>query len=284
MRLVTLRTDADTVAGVQAEDGSVTEILDVPDVGALLALPQWRERAANPGGPTHAADSLDLAPVVTNPSKVLCVGLNYASHITEMGRDLPEHPTLFAKYADTLTGPYDDLPLPLGDEEALDWEAELVVVIGRTCRRVSEAEAADVIAGYTVANDVSMRSWQFRTKEGLQGKMWDRSTPFGPALVTADSWSPGPDVSCAVDGETMQEHATSDLVFGPEALVAYASTIITLRPGDLILTGTPGGVGHARDPQRYLRPGNEVVTAVEGLGELRNRCVADPSDPGSEGG
>jgi acylpyruvate hydrolase len=280
MRLVTLRTDAGTVAGRQDDDGSVREILDVPDVGALLNVPEWRERAEGADGPLHEAGSLDLAPVVTNPSKVLCVGLNYASHITEMGRDLPEHPTLFAKYADTLTGPYDDLPLPLAEEEALDWEAELVVVIGRTCRRVSEADAADVIAGYTVANDVSMRSWQFRTKEWLQGKMWDRSTPVGPALVTADEWSPGPEVSCAVDGETMQQHATSDLVFGPEALVAYASTIITLRPGDLILTGTPGGVGHARDPQRYLTPGNEVVTAIEGLGELRNRCVADPGSGG----
>ena len=126
-----------------------------------------------------------------------------------------------------------------------------------------------------MANDISMRSWQFRTKEWLQGKMWEASTPVGPALVTADEWKPGPDVSTAVNGEQMQGATTGDLLFGPEALVSYISTMITLNPGDLILTGTPGGVGRARTPERYLVDGDLVETSIDGLGTLTNRVVAE---------
>jgi len=193
-----------------------------------------------------------------------------------MGRDLPEYPTLFAKFATTLTGPYDDIAAPVEDE-ALDWEGELTIVIGQPCRRVDEQQAASSIAGYTVANDISMRSWQFRTKEWLQGKMWEASTPVGPMLVTADEWQPGPPVSTTVSGEKMQDAPTSDLLFGPAFLVSYISTMITLQPGDLILTGTPGGVGRARTPPRYLAAGDLVETTIEGLGTLHNKVVADTS-------
>jgi acylpyruvate hydrolase len=263
----------DAVVEVQLGDGA-----PVPDVGALLAVPAWRDQVVDSAAATHRLGDLRLAPVVPAPSKVICVGLNYRAHILEMGRDLPEYPTLFAKFPSTLTGPFDDIVAP-PEDEALDWEAELTVVVGAPCRRVTEAEAADVIAGYTVANDISMRSWQFRTKEWLQGKAWDASTPVGPVLVTADEWKPGPTITATVNGEEMQSATTGDLLFGPEALVAYISTMVTLQPGDLILTGTPGGVGRARNPARYLSAGDVVETAIDGLGTLRNRIVAD-SDQG----
>ena len=283
MKLVTFRTTdghhaVGRVDGSGEPDDAVVEIdIDgAPDVGALLAIDGWQQAAASADGQTHRLGDLDLAPVVPAPQKVLCVGLNYRNHILEMGRDLPEYPTLFAKFATTLTGPYDDIAAPVEDE-ALDWEGELTIVIGRPCRRVDEQQAAGSIAGYTVANDISMRTWQFRTKEWLQGKMWEASTPVGPMLVTADEWQPGPAVSTTVSGEKMQDAPTSDLLFGPAFLVSYISTMITLQPGDLILTGTPGGVGRARKPERYLAAGDLVETTIEGLGTLHNKVVADTS-------
>jgi len=282
MRLVTLRTPHGTAVGrlegAGVPEDVVVEVAGVPDVGALLAQDGWRATAAAADGPRHRYGDLDLAPVVPRPGKVVCVGLNYRAHILEMGRDLPEHPTLFAKYTSTLTGPHDDLPAP-PEDEALDWEGELVVVVGRRCRRVEESAAADVIAGYAVANDVSMRTWQFRTKEWLAGKIWDASTPVGPALVTGDEWQPGPRLRTTVNGEQMQEAPTDDLLFAPAALVAYISTMVTLEPGDLVLTGTPGGVGRARTPARYLGEGDVVEVTVDGLGTLRNRVVGDDARP-----
>lgn len=285
MRLVTFRTGAGQsgtalrvgrVDGDGADDDEVIELgLDgVRDVGALLATPGWRDAAATATGPRHRFGDLDLAPVVPSPGKVVCVGLNYRPHILEMGRDLPEHPTLFAKFAGTLTGARDDIAVP-PEDAATDWEGELVVVIGERCRRADEHAARRAIAGFTVANDISMRTWQFRTKEWLQGKVWEASTPVGPALVTADAWQPGPPLSTRVNGDVVQSEATDQLLFGPESLVAYVSTMITLEPGDLLLTGTPGGVGRAMDPPRYLRPGDLVEVAIEGLGAVRNVVVAE---------
>lgn len=272
MRLLTYRTPDGPVCG--RLDGDVVVRVVDGDVGTLLARPDWRDVAAAADGPALPLADLDLTAPVLNPSKVLCVGLNYRAHILEMGHDLPEHPTLFAKFADTLTGPYDEVALP-PEDPAIDWEAELVVVVGSTVRRASPEQAAAAIAGYTIANDVSMRTWQFRTQEWLQGKAWERSTPVGPALVTADEWSPGPTVTSAVNGERMQSASNGDLVHDPAALVAYASTMTTLRPGDLILTGTPGGVGHARTPSRYLQDGDLLSTSIDGLGTLKNRLVAE---------
>ncbi|MGP4105439.1 fumarylacetoacetate hydrolase family protein, partial [Nonomuraea sp. KM90] len=187
--------------------------LGFPDVGALLARPDWAERAAAGSEPVTADG---LAPVVPRPGKVLCVGLNYRNHILEMGRDLPEHPTLFAKYAEALIGPHDDIQLA-PESSAVDWEAELAVVIGATVRRASEEEAAAAIAGFTVMNDVTMRDWQFRTKEWLQGKTFEGTTPLGPVLVTPDELPggvrPALPISCRVDGAVMQQADTSDLVF-----------------------------------------------------------------------
>jgi acylpyruvate hydrolase len=282
MRLATIRNSDGRTRAVRVDADTAVEVAQdvATDVGSLLAHPDWPHLAAGAAGQTHPWGSLDLAPVVPAPGKVLCVGLNYRSHILEMGRELPEYPTLFAKFADTLTGPADDLAAP-PEDEALDWEAELVVVIGSTVRRASPGEAEAAIAGYTVANDITMRTYQFRTKEWLQGKMWDRSTPVGPVLVTPDEWQPGPIIRATVNGEKVQEASTDDLVHGPVDLVAYVSTLITLRPGDLILTGTPGGVGHARKPPRYLRPGDVVETSIDGIGELRNRVAVDRGGQGA---
>ena len=272
MKLVTFRT-ADGHRAGRLDGDCVTEI-DATDVGALMSQAGWQDIAASSTGTEHDLSDLDLAPVIPTPGKIICVGLNSRNHILEMGRDLPEYPTLFAKFTDTLTGPFDEIVLP-PEDDAIDWEGELVVVIGATCRRASAAEAEAAIGGYTLANDVSMRTWQFRTLEWLQGKAWEGSTPLGPAVVTTDEWSPGAPIQTILNGETVQEAPTSDLVHGPADLVSYVSTMTTLRPGDIILTGTPGGVGHARKPSRYLVDGDRLVTTVDGLGELRNSVVTE---------
>ena len=277
MRLLTLRTQTGNGKGTVAvrQDGeTLTEIDGFTDVGALLKDPSWETIAKSATGATHPLAGADLDAVVPAPGKIICVGHNYRNHIKEMGRDVPEYPTLFAKYAESLIGPNDDLALPQ-ESDAVDWEAELAVVIGKTGRRIAEADAKDHIAGYAVLNDVSMRDYQFRTIQWLQGKTWEKSTPFGPALVTTDEFSAGPLMTSAVDGEIQQSTPTGDLVFTPEFLVSYISTIITLNPGDVIATGTPGGVGHAQDPKRYLQEGQLLVTTIEGLGQLTNRVIKE---------
>lgn len=281
MKLATLRLSSSGTAGTVAvrQDGDIfVEIPGYADLGALLAADGWREIAEKADGATHPVEGADLAPVVPAPSKVFCVGLNYASHIKEMGRDLPEFPTLFAKFADTLTGPFDDIELPVADH-AIDWEAELVVVVGKRARRVGEDVAGEYIAGYTAANDVSMRSYQFRTKEWLQGKVWEKSTPVGPVMVTPDELDRNAAITTSVDGEERQRGSIGDLVHGPEFLVSYISEMITLNPGDLILTGTTGGVGHARRPEVYLTDGQTVTVAIEGIGKLRNMARAQAELP-----
>jgi len=274
MRFATIRTGAGTTAA--RLDGDTLTPLDAPDVGALLTAGGGPDAVRPTGaGPVLAAE-VDFAPVVTNPSKVICVGLNYRTHIEETGRELPQYPTLFAKFADTLMGPNDDLAIPAVSDR-VDWEAELGVIIGRPVYRADTAEAARAIAGYTVCNDVSMRDFQRRTLQWLAGKMFQNSTPAGPYLVTPDEVGDARDleIGCEVDGEVMQLARTSDLLFKPADIVAYVSQAITLRPGDLLLTGTTGGVGDARKPPVYLRPGQLVRTWIEGVGECVNHCVAE---------
>jgi acylpyruvate hydrolase len=277
MRLVTFRTDDGTRAG-RIEGDAVIELAE-PDVGALLASgPGWEQRAGA-GGRSHALEGLALAPPVTNPPAIVCVGLNYARHAAEAGADLPSHPTLFAKYSAALIGPNDPIVLPAASSQ-VDWEVELAFVIGPSGgsprRNLTEAQALDAIVGYTVANDVSMRDWQGRTSQFLQGKTFEASTPVGPALVTADEVGDANDLrlTCTVDGAVMQDSTTADLIFGPATIAAYLSTIMTLTPGLLVLTGTPSGVGAARTPPVFLQAGQEVRTRIDGIGELRNDCVA----------
>jgi acylpyruvate hydrolase len=274
MRFATIRT-ADGTSAARL-DGDVLLPLDAADVGELLAAGgQGPGRPREGTAPVPVAEA-DFAPVVPWPSKVICVGLNYRAHIAETGREPPEYPTLFAKFADTLLGARDDLVLP-SVSERVDWEAELGVVIGRPLYRATPEQAAAAIAGYTVVNDVSMRDWQRRTSQFLAGKMFEHSTPAGPYLVTPDEVGNAEDldIGCEVDGVVMQQARTSDLLFGAAEVAAYASQVITLRPGDLIATGTPGGVGDARKPPVYLRPGNVLRTWIEGIGECVNHCVAE---------
>jgi acylpyruvate hydrolase len=271
LRFVTLRSEHGTSAG-RIEGQDVVE-LDARDVREVLER-MSEHVSVGETGHVLSRDAVDLAPVVPHPRKIICVGLNYRAHILEMGRDVPTAPTLFAKFDRALIGATDDIVLP--EESAqVDWEVELVLVIGRSVRRANRDEAAAAIAGYTVGNDISMRDWQWRTPEWLQGKTFESSTPIGPELVTADELSVEDlEVLCEVDGQVMQRSRTSDLVFSPVDLVAYASTIITLDPGDVIMTGTPGGVGGARNPPIFLKSGSQVRTTIEGIGSLVNRCVS----------
>lgn len=281
MRLATVRIDGRTRA-VRADDDVLVDV-GAPDVGELLGHEDWAARARSAtaaSATTYRLVGAEYAPVVSQPSKVICVGLNYRSHIREMGRPLPEHPTLFAKYADALIGARDDIIRPEETSE-LDWEAELALIVGSPVRRARGAVAGQAIAGFTVLNDITCRDWQFRTREWLQGKTWDSSTPIGPYLVTPDELPggvrPGLGLRLFVDGEVVQSGSTADLLFDPVALVEYVSTIVRLRPGDIIATGTPGGVGHAREPQRFLTGGEMVITEIDGLGRLENRVAKEGS-------
>ena len=275
MKLATVRTTEGTRAS--RLDGDELVLLDSPDVGTLLTEADWSSSAQRSDGSRVPYASADLAPVVSSPRKIVCLGMNYGSHVEEMGREAPSHPTLFAKYARSLIGARDPIVLP-AESEQVDWEVELAFVIGREVRRARGSAAREAIAGFTVLNDVSMRDWQFRTMQFLQGKTWEGSTPVGPVLVTPDELTGGtaPDLGlvCEVDGDVMQKGRTTDLLFGPEELVEYVSTIVTLEPGDLIATGTPGGVGAGRTPPVFLRLGQVVRTAIDGIGELVNECIA----------
>lgn len=278
MRLRTVRIADDRQTAAARQDGDELVLLPFSDVGALLAAgDDWPELAAAADGERLPLAEAPPAPLVPHPNKIICLGLNYAGHIAEMGRPTPAHPTLFAKYDGSLIGAYDAIHMPPVSDD-LDWEAELGVVVGRRGRHIPRERALDHVAGYTVVNDVTVRDWQHRTREFLSGKTFEATTPVGPALVTPDELPPGASgltIACAVDGHTMQESNTADLLFDVAHVIAYVSTIITLLPGDLICTGTPGGVGAGRDPKVFLRPGQELVTTVRGIGELRNIVVKD---------
>jgi acylpyruvate hydrolase len=237
---------------------------------------------------------------------VFCVGRNYLEHIREGNPDAqpPDFPELFMKFAESLTGPFDPIGLPSKSEpldlrgsmtaakdaptvsvpvtsDCVDWEAELVLIIGRPVRRASAQEAEAAIAGFTVGNDVSVRDWQFHTSQWTQGKAWEALSPVGPELVTTDELGANPDlrIRCLVDDTVMQDSRTSGTVFNPIELVAYTSRIVTLQPGDMIFTGTPAGVGVSKKPMVYLRPGQVLTTEIEGIGKTVNPLVAEDLSP-----
>ncbi len=278
MRLATIRT-ATGHRAVRIDGDTAVETGDA-DVRAVLDRPGWADHAAAAAGPVHQVDELDYAPVVPAPEKIICVGLNYRDHIAETGSATPEYPTVFAKFAPALVGAHDDIVLPAVSDK-VDWEAELVVVVGAAVRHATPEQAAAAIAGYTVLNDVSVRDYQRRTTQFLQGKTFESSTPVGPTLVTPDELPAGGwEISTTLDGEVVQRSSTAELIFTPVDLIGYLSTIVTLNPGDVIATGTPGGVGHARRPPRYLTDGAVLVTAIAGIGECRNTCRAEkPAGP-----
>lgn len=250
------------------QDGDRTFYYDVQDVGSLLNIPDW-ERLPAQEGEVPAPDDL-LAPV-TRPGKTICVGLNYYDHAAEVGKPAPEVPTLFSKVSTALTGPRHEIRLP-GLSTEVDWEAELAVVIGQRTHQANEQQARDAVAGYTVLNDISIRDWQRRTSEWFQGKNFDKSTPVGPVMVTADEIDPetGLRVETLVNDTVEQSGTTSDLIFSVTELVLYISQFLTLEPGDIIATGTPGGVGFVRKPPRFLQSGDVLRTCIEGIGDLHN--------------
>lgn len=212
---------------------------------------------------------------VTQPGKIICVGHNYREHIMEMGRDIPTIPVVFAKFGNTLIGPQDDIVhYPVSDQ--LDYEVELAVVIGKRARHVAQADALDYVAGFTVANDVTYRDLQRRTIEWLQGKTVEGTLPMGPHLVTLDELADPAqlEVSLTVNGEERQRSNTRNLVFTVPFLVEFLSNLMTLEPGDIILTGTPGGVGVAMDPPSFLKDGDVVRVEIEGLGAIENKVAA----------
>ncbi len=274
MRLLTFRTDGGTRAG-RLDGDRVVELADA-DVGALLARGDaGLADARNASGGGRPLSELDLAPVILDPPKIICVGQNYLAHIKEQGVKVPEYPTLFNKFRRSLIGPHDDIVLPRVSEE-VDWEVELTIVIGRQARHVTGAAAEDAIFGYTILNDTSIRDWQMRTTQWMQGKAFEASTPIGPVVVSRDEVDPNNlRLWTEVDGTMMQDSSTSDLLFKPAEVVAYCSQIITLEPGDVIATGTPSGVGFARKPPVFLRPGQTVRCGIDGIGELKNRTVKE---------
>jgi 2,4-diketo-3-deoxy-L-fuconate hydrolase len=227
---------------------------------------------------TAPAERSALDAPVTRPSQVFAIGLNYREHAAESGHAVPEHPPTFTKFTSSLTGPEGDIELPDGN---VDWEIELVVVIGRTARNVSIGEAWSHVAGLTVGQDLSERVAQLAgpVPQFSLAKSHPGFGPMGPVLVTPDEFENPDDLElgCSINGETVQKGRTSDLVFSVPELISRLSATVTLLPGDVIFTGTPSGVGLGRSPQRFLQPGDELVSYVEGIGELRHRLVRTPA-------
>jgi len=227
---------------------------------------------------THGLDpaGLAFAAPIPRPPKLICIGLNYRDHAAESKLAIPEVPTMFAKFPTAVIGPGQPIVLPKNSAKP-DYEAEFAVVIGRRCRHVAEDRWRDCVFGYTILNDVSARDFQMATSQWMIGKTFDTFAPFGPAIVTADEIADPHNlrISLTLNGETMQNSSTSNLIFKLPQLIAYLSSVFTLEPGDIIATGTPAGVGFARKPPRWLKPGDEVRIQIEGLGELVNPVVAE---------
>ena len=245
---------------------------------ALRRLDALRDWAAGlgPGAAEAPLRPERLGPPVPRPAKVFGIGLNYRAHAAEAGLEVPKAPMVFTKFPTCLVGARADVVL--SDSGACDYEAELVVAIGRGGRRIPEARALDHVAGYCAGQDISDRRLQFADKppQFSLGKSYDSFGPVGPVLVTLDAIrDPGDlELGCEVSGERLQHARTSDMIFAVPELLAYLSSVCTLEPGDLIFTGTPAGVGSMRSPRRYLVPGDEIVTTLEGVGQLVNRCRA----------
>jgi 2-keto-4-pentenoate hydratase/2-oxohepta-3-ene-1,7-dioic acid hydratase in catechol pathway len=291
MRLLRYSTESSSARiGIGSDDGIVDvgraaakAGVEVPDtMHGLLADPYWREKASIVTD--HAARDPDavvdrsaatLHAPVADPEKVVCVGLNYEEHIRESDEEAPENPILFSKFPSAVAGPNDAITWDPELTSQVDFEAELAVVIGETARRVDRAGAEAAVAGYTVANDVSARDLQFSDEQWVRGKTLDTFCPLGPNLVTADELGDPHelDIWTEVNGERLQESTTGDLIFGVPELVSFCSQAFTLSPGDVILTGTPPGVGAFRDPPVYLEAGDEVEVGIEGVGTLANTCA-----------
>ncbi|HLW00146.1 MAG TPA: fumarylacetoacetate hydrolase family protein [Ktedonobacterales bacterium] len=246
---------------------------------ALAFVRQQLESDANTfhaQGIVYAPDEVSLLPPVVRPGKVVCLGLNYRDHAAESGMAVPEYPILFHKVAGSLVGHQQPIVLPRISSQ-VDYEAELAVIIGRRGKHIFEKEALDYVAGYANANDVSARDLQFRTTQWTTGKMLDTFGPLGPALVTRDE-VPDPQklsIKTILNGQVLQDSSTAAMIFTVAFTVSYLSQLVTLEPGDVIMTGTPPGIGSARTPPIFLKPGDTVTIEIERLGQLTNPVVAE---------
>jgi acylpyruvate hydrolase len=256
------------------EDGVVRPLRDVLELGRdtpseVLADPPLTDERV-------PLAKVKLLPVVPSPGKIICVGLNYRAHADEGGYDVPDYPALFTKFAETLVAAGDPILLP-PESSAVDYEAELAFVVGRPTRRAAGASPLEAVAGYTLGNDISMRDYQYKTAQWLPGKSWAASTPLGPFLVTPDEVGDPHqlDIALELNGERMQSANTSQLIFDVPTLVATISEFVPLAPGDVVLTGTPSGVGYRRDPKVLLRDGDRVVVEIERVGRLENPVAAE---------
>ncbi|MES2258078.1 MAG: fumarylacetoacetate hydrolase family protein [Pseudomonadota bacterium] len=274
MKLIRYGQPGQEKPGVLDADGRVRDVSALlPDFSpSTIGTPAFAQLlASKPEDYPLAPEGARLGAPIGGTRLIAAVGLNYADHAAEASMALPAEPAVFMKSVHSICGPNDDTLFPPGSEK-LDWEAELGIVIGRTARHVGEADALSYVLGYCVVNDVSERSFQLeRGGTWDKGKSYDSFTPLGPFLVTPDEvGDPGAlDVWCKVNGETMQQGSTANMVFGPAALISYISQFMTLHPGDLITTGTPAGVGYGKKPQRFLRVGDVVTLGISGLGSQR---------------
>jgi 2-keto-4-pentenoate hydratase/2-oxohepta-3-ene-1,7-dioic acid hydratase in catechol pathway len=245
-------------------------LLIAQSLGIIASLPE-------PHTTDYATGQFTYLPIIPNPSKILCVGLNYQDHLAETGRRPVEHPTLFTRFADTLTGHNTPMLLP-ASSTAFDYEGELAVIIGKPGFHVPEDRALDIIAGYSVFNDGSIRDWQRHTNQFTPGKNFLRTAGFGPALITPDEAGPLPEKSIQthLNGQLVQSAHLDDMIFSIAKVIAYITAFTALSPGDVIATGTPGGVGFTREPPLFMRPNDTVTVTIEGIGTLTNTIQPAP--------
>ncbi len=285
MRLASFSFEDTVRVGVVVGDEVVDLYLAEPeaptDMREFLALGEdarvMAEMAVERGGNRRPLSEVNLLAPVPNPGKFLAVGLNYGDHIAETGAQTPRFPTIFTKQVSCVQRPGGDIQIPLASK-AVDYEGELGIVIGQTCRHVSAADAASVIAGYTIVNDVSVRDFQRHTPQFTMGKSFDTHGPVGPVIITADELGDphALDIQTRVNGELRQNSNTTHLIFNCYDIVAYVTQAMTLEPGDIIATGTPSGVAAAMTPPRWLVAGDRVSISIAGIGTLENSCVAEP--------
>ena len=282
MKLASIRAGESCRAAVVIDDQVIDLAAADPSLPSemteLLAVPDYLEKVQaviDSGADRVPLDPRSLAAPIPNPPKFFGIGLNYADHVAESGLPTPEYPVVFAKMSNCVAGPYEDVQRPVVSD-AFDYEAELGVVIGKTCKHVKRADARGVIAGYVAVNDLTIRDYQRKTPQWTLGKSFDTHGPFGPYLVTADELDPHTlDLKATVNGELRQHSNTKNLIFDCYELVETLSEIVTLEPGDVIATGTCGGVGLAFDPPRFLAPGDVVRVEIEGIGAIENTVVQE---------
>jgi 2-keto-4-pentenoate hydratase/2-oxohepta-3-ene-1,7-dioic acid hydratase in catechol pathway len=282
MKLATFTHEGRTQVGAVIGDEIADLAGSVPNT--MLALLEDGDRAmAGARSAIATARRIPLTKVrleapIARPPKILAVGLNYRAHAEECGMPIPTVPVIFNKQSTSASGPFDVVHRP-PESKQIDYEGELAVVIGKRCRRVLAADARSVVAGYAVANDVSVRDWQIRVPTMTMGKSWDTHCPFGPWITTTDEVADPHrlDLKTWVNGELRQNANTSDLIFDSDAIIEHLSTAFTLEPGDVIVTGTPSGVGLFMNPQSWLKDGDVVRIEIAGLGTIENRVIDEPT-------